>query len=118
MEIIKKMVPKFVHNESVPQAEAKLKKYGALIITGEPGVGKSTLARLLVWLHAEHNWRISLIDDIKEAFEIASEGEKRLIFFDDFLGQVRLSADLIRSVDQRFHLFFQRFAPIRTSDSS
>jgi hypothetical protein len=108
MEIIKKMVPKFVHNESVPQAEAILKKYGALIITGEPGVGKSTLARMLVWLHAEQNWRISVIDDIKEAFEIANEGEKRLIFFDDFLGQVRLSTDLIRGVDQRFHPFFQR----------
>lgn len=108
MEIIKKMVPKFVHNESVPQAEAILQKYGALIITGEPGVGKSTLARMLVWLHAEQNWRISVIDDIKEAFEIANEGEKRLIFFDDFLGQVRLSTDLIRGVDQRFHPFFQR----------
>ena len=108
MEIIKKMVPKFVHNESVPQAEAILKKYGALIITGEPGVGKSTLARMLVWLHAEQNWRISVIDDIKEAFEIANEGEKRLIFFDDFLGQVRLSTDFIRYVDQRFHSFFQR----------
>jgi energy-coupling factor transporter ATP-binding protein EcfA2 len=108
METIKKMVPKFVHNESVPQAEAILKKYGALIITGEPGVGKSTLARMLIWLHIEQNWRISVIDDIKEAFEIANEGEERLIFFDDFLGQVRLSPDLIRGVDQRFHPFFQR----------
>ena len=108
MEIIKKMVPKFVHNESVPQAEAILKKYGALIITGEPGVGKSTLARMLIWLHIEQNWRISVIYDIKEAFEIANEGDKRLIFFDDFLGQVRLSTDFIRYVDQLFHPFFQR----------
>jgi Restriction endonuclease len=108
MEIIKKMVPKFVHNESVPQSEAILSKYGALIIIGEPGVGKSTLARMLVWLHVEQNWRISVIDDIKEAFEVANGVEKRLIFFDDFLGQVRLSTDLIRGVDQRFHPFFQR----------
>ena len=108
MDVIRKMVPKFVHNESVPQAEEILKKHGALMITGEPGVGKSTLARMLVWLHAEQNWRISVIDDIKEAFEIANEGEKHLIFFDDFLGQVRLSTDLIRGVDQRFPPFFER----------
>jgi energy-coupling factor transporter ATP-binding protein EcfA2 len=108
MDVIRAVVPKFVYNESVPQAEAILKKSGALIISGEPGVGKSTLARMLVWLHAEQNWRISVIDDIKEAFEIANEGEKRLVFFDDFLGQVRLSTDLIRGVDQRFPPFFQR----------
>jgi hypothetical protein len=108
MEIVQKMVPKFVHNQSVARAEEILSKHGALIITGEPGVGKSTLARMLLWLHAEQNWTIFVIDDIKEAFEMASEGEKRLIFFDDFLGQVRLSTDLIRGVDQRFHPFLQR----------
>jgi nucleoside-triphosphatase THEP1 len=108
MDIVRKMVPKFVQNESVGRAEEILSKHGALIITGEPGVGKSTLARMLLWLHAEQNWTIHVIDDIKEAFEMASEGEKRLIFFDDFLGQVRLSTDLIRGVDQRFHPFLQR----------
>ena len=108
MEIVRKMVPKFVPNESVTRAEEILSKHGALIITGEPGLGKSTLARMLLWLHAEQNWTISVIDDIKEAFEIATQGEKRLIFFDDFLGQIRLSTDLIRSVDQRFQPFLER----------
>jgi len=108
MDVIRAVVPKFVHNDSVPRAEAILEKCGALIIAGEPGVGKSTLARMLVWLHAEQDWRISVIDDIREAFEIADEGERRLIFFDDFLGQVRLSTDLIRGMDQRFPPFLQR----------
>jgi energy-coupling factor transporter ATP-binding protein EcfA2 len=108
MDVIKAMVPKFVHNESIPQAEAVLQKSRALIIAGEPGVGKSTLARMLIWLHAEQNWRISVIDDIKEAFDVAHDGEKHLIFFDDFLGQVPLSTDLIRSTDQRFPPFLQR----------
>ena len=108
MDEIKAMVPKFVQNQSVPAAEAILEKHGALIIAGEPGIGKSTLARMLVWLHAEQDWRISVIDDISEAFEIADGSEKRLIFFDDFLGQVGLTRDLIRGVDQRFPPFFRR----------
>jgi len=108
MDVIRAVVPKFVQNESVPKAEAILQKGGALIIAGEPGIGKSTLARMLVWLHAEQGWNISVIDDIKEAFEIAHEGERRLVFFDDFLGQVRLSTDLIRGMDQRFPPFLQR----------
>jgi hypothetical protein len=108
MDIIRGMIPKFVHNASIPAAEAILAKSGVLIIAGEPGVGKTTLARMLVWLHAEQNWRISVIDDIKEAFEIATDQEKRLIFFDDFLGQVRLSTDLVRGVDQRFPPFLHK----------
>ncbi|RQT30513.1 nSTAND3 domain-containing NTPase [Burkholderia contaminans] len=58
MDVIKAMVPKFVQNDSVSEAEAILQKNGALIIAGEPGVGKSTLARMLVWLHAEQGWKI------------------------------------------------------------
>jgi energy-coupling factor transporter ATP-binding protein EcfA2 len=108
MDIVRKMVPKFVNNESVVRAEEILRKHGALIITGETGVGKSTLARMLVWLHVEQDWKVFVIDDIKEAFEMAGEGDKRLIFFDDFLGQVRLSTDIIRGMDQRFPPFLQR----------
>ncbi|CAM2187749.1 Restriction endonuclease [Paraburkholderia sacchari] len=108
MDVIKAMVPKFVQNDSVSEAEAILQKNGALIIAGEPGVGKSTLARMLVWLHAEQGWKISVIDDIGEAFAIASEDEKRLVFFDDFLGQIQLSPDLIRRTDQRFPPFLER----------
>lgn len=108
MSTIQKMIPKFVTNASIGQAEQILERSGALIITGEPGVGKSTLARMLLWLHAEQGWEISVIDDLKEAFEIAHEGKKRVVFFDDFLGQVRLSNDLVRDVDQRFPPFLQR----------
>jgi hypothetical protein len=68
---------------------------------------------MLIWLHAEQDWRISVIDDMKEAFEVAGEGEKRLVFFDDFLGQVRLSTDLIRGVDQRFPPFFRESTPTK-----
>lgn len=108
MEVIRRAIPKFVYNASVPAAQAILDKHRMLIIAGEPGVGKSTLARMIVWLHAEQDWEISVVDDIKEAFEVANEGKKRLVFFDDFLGQVRLSTDFIRSTDQRFSAFLQR----------
>jgi energy-coupling factor transporter ATP-binding protein EcfA2 len=108
MDEIKAIVPKYVHNKSLQEAESILAKHGTLIIAGEPGIGKSTLARMLIWLHTEQDWRISVIDDIAEAFEIGDGKEKRLIFFDDFLGQVGLTRDLIRGMDQRFPPFFKR----------
>jgi hypothetical protein len=114
MALIKNMTQKFVHNESVPAAESILARAGSLIVSGEPGVGKTTLARMLVWLHAEQGWNISVIDDIREAFEIPLDEKKRLVFFDDFLGQVALSSDLVRSTDQRFPPFLQK---VRSHDN-
>jgi hypothetical protein len=114
MALIKNMTQKFVHNESVPAAEAILARSGSLIVSGEPGVGKTTLARMLVWLHAEQGWSISVIDDIREAFEVPLDDRKRLVFFDDFLGQVALSSDLVRSTDQRFPPFLQK---VRSHDN-
>lgn len=108
MNIVRDMVPRFVQNRSVAEAEEILAEQGTLVVAGEPGVGKSTLARMLVWLHAAQGWRIFVVDDIREAYEIANEGEKRLIFFDDFLGQVRLSTDFVRGMDQRLPPFLDR----------
>lgn len=108
LELIKSVVPRFVQNRSVAAAEAILKKRGALIIAGEPGVGKTTLARVLTWLHLDQDWRVFVVDDLKEAMEVCTAGEKRLIFLDDFLGQISLTNDAIRNVDQRLPIFLDR----------
>lgn len=108
MAIIREMIPYFVRNASVPEAEAMLQETGALIIAGQPGVGKSTLARILLWLHAEQAWKIFVVDSLEEAFEVAATSEKRLILFDDFLGQVRLSADHVRGIDARLPPLLKR----------
>ena len=110
LDIIRQMVPRFVQNQSVPDAEALLAETGALVIAGEPGVGKTTLAQILLWRHAEQGWQIFVVDDVEEAFKVASDGQKRLIFFDDFLGQVRLSHDHVRGLDARLPPLLARVA--------
>lgn len=108
LDIIKRLVPRFVHNNSVAEAEAILERRGALIIAGEPGVGKTTLARVLTWLHLEQGWKVYVVDDLKEAMAVCTAGEKRLIVFDDFLGQISLTSSTVREVDQRLPVFLDR----------
>lgn len=110
LDIIKHMVPKFVQNRSIRDAEQKLSKTGALIIAGPPGVGKTTLARMLLWLHAEQDWKIHVVDSLEDALKVADPSEKRLILLDDFLGQVRLSVDYVRKVDARLPPLLSRVA--------
>lgn len=108
LDRIKQLVPKFVHNASVAEAETILKDRGALIIAGEPGVGKTTLGRMLLWLHMEQNWKVFVVDDLQEAMAVSTAGEKRLIFLDDFLGQISLTNELLGKVDQRLPVFLDR----------
>lgn len=108
LDRIRQLVPKFVHNASVAQAETILEGRGALIIAGEPGVGKTTLGRMLLWLHMEQNWKVFVVDDLQEAMAVSTAGEKRLIFLDDFLGQISLTNELLGKVDQRLLVFLDR----------
>lgn len=105
---IKHLVPKFVHNASLGEAEKILQDRGTLIIAGEPGVGKTTLGRMLLWLHMEQSWKVFVVDDLQEAMAVSTAGEKRLIFFDDFLGQISLTNELLGKIDQRLPVFLDR----------
>ena len=108
LDEIKALVPRFVQHRGVHEAEDILSENGSLVISGAPGVGKTTLARILIWLHMEQGWTIKVIDSIDEVFEAISSDDKQLIFFDDFLGQVRLTDDLVRGTDARLPAFLRR----------
>lgn len=108
LEVVKGNISRYVHSQSVADAEAILERRGSLIISGHPGVGKTTLMRMLMCLHLEQDWQVFVVEDLKEAMEVFSSGEKRLVVFDDFLGQVGLSTDAIRSVDRSLLRFLER----------
>ena len=108
LDVIRRFIPRFVNNESVAKAEQILERCGALIVAGEPGVGKTTLARVLTWLHLAQGWHVFVVDDLREALQVSTTGERRLIFFDDFLGQISLTNDVIRDADQRLPVFLER----------
>ena len=80
-------VATYVMNESFNEAMSILLKNRFVIISGIPGIGKTTLARMLVYkLLGEDYEEVIRISSMEDAAEKLIEGRRQVFFFDDFLG--------------------------------
>lgn len=70
-----------------------IEKFGVVIISGEPGVGKTTLANHLCLKYITDGFEYYKIsDEIKEAEAAFNLKSKQIFYFDDFLGRNYLDA--------------------------
>lgn len=70
-----------------------LDRLGVVIIAGEPGVGKTTLADHLCLHYVARGFSyIRVADDIREAESLFDPDSKQVFYFDDFLGRNYLEA--------------------------
>ncbi len=70
-----------------------LERLGVVIITGEPGVGKTTLADHLCLHYVAQGFAyLKIADDIREAESAFDPESKQVVYFDDFLGRNYLEA--------------------------
>ena len=98
---IEETVRTYVMNNSFSEAFKKLIENRYVIISGEPGIGKTTLARVLVMhllsnkfadsshvaSYDEFYYTNSIIDDLAKVMQ---PGKRQVFFYDDFLGQITL----------------------------
>jgi hypothetical protein len=83
----------FVPTSSYSEALRSLDDLGVLIVTGEPGVGKTSLAEHLALHFAAEGYEFHKIaEDIREAEAVFVNGVRQFFYFDDFLGSNYLSA--------------------------
>ncbi len=78
----------YVKTPMLDQARKTLEKNNFVIITGNPGVGKTTLAEMLTYEYIKDDYKLLYVyDDIKEAENfLTPDDTKQIIYFDDFLG--------------------------------
>jgi hypothetical protein len=78
---------RYVQGASYPVAAKLLNEQRVVVISGPPGIGKSTLANLLMYEHLERGFQAVVIQrDIREAEGLFQEGTPQIFYFDDFMG--------------------------------
>lgn len=93
LEEIIRSSARYVVTANHDAALKQLERLGVVIITGEPGVGKSTLADHLCLHYVTQDFAyLKIADDIREAESAFDPESKQVIYFDDFLGRNYLEA--------------------------
>lgn len=83
----------FVQTRNYEWAVDKLNQLGTVIITGQAGIGKTTLAEQLILFYAKNGFEfLSISNDIHEAEQAYVPDRPQLFYFDDFLGKNYLEA--------------------------
>lgn len=102
LEKIQEHAKYYVQNKSYPEAINILDKYNFCIIAGLPGIGKTILAEMLTLHYVRLGYEIVKINgDIAEATALDYVNQKRIIYYDDFLGQAARSEKLNKNEDQK-----------------
>jgi len=89
LENIKKNSKRFVYTEDFDKARDLLDEKNVVVITGEAGIGKTTLSNVLAFVYVKKGYAFYSIRNISEAEDIVSAKPKDSIvfYFDDFLGE-------------------------------
>ncbi len=98
----------YVQNPSFNDAIEQLEEHNVLIISGPPGVGKTTLARILSYQYLKDGWCFYAIRSLNEGFKKVDDNKPTLFFFDDFLGVIELDRQALNQNSSELALFIKR----------
>jgi len=106
----------YVANESLNKAMEILQDYNYVIIAGIPGIGKTTLAKIVVlqFLRANYDF-IDVSYDISEAYSTPDHHRPRVYLYDDFLGRTSLAEKLRKN---EVHRLLNFIAAVRNTKSA
>lgn len=94
VERVMRKLPIFVQNGAFPRAQEILNTTNVLIISGVPGIGKTTLAEILLYAHLEQGYEPAVIQmDVREGKKLFNGKRRQVFYFDDFLGQTFFGED-------------------------
>lgn len=109
LDEVERTMPRYVQSAIFAEARERLRDQHVLVIAGVPGIGKTTLARMLLADAVLDGYEpIEVSADIEEGWEILDDGVKQVFLYDDFLGRSALSEQFAKNEDRRLIEFMRR----------
>lgn len=105
---IQAKVKVYAPNPSLPLAREVLDNRHVLIVSGPPGVGKTTLAEILTFAYLREGWDLIALRSLEDGFERIDDSRKQIFFFDDFLGTISLDQRALSAKDSELTRFMNR----------
>ncbi|WP_344452211.1 restriction endonuclease, partial [Actinocorallia aurantiaca] len=92
----------YAPNASYERAQQLLESKNVAVISGLPGIGKTTLAHALVAYYISQGFEpVEISEDVEEANRLWENDKKQIFYYDDFLGQTTLDDKLNKNEDSR-----------------
>ncbi|MFG0635320.1 nSTAND3 domain-containing NTPase [Acinetobacter soli] len=98
----------YVLNPSLYNAIDQLEREKVLVISGQPGVGKTTLAKMVSYHYLKEDWSFVSINSLEDGFSKLNNDQKTVFFFDDFLGRIELDRQTLLQKDNALALFVKK----------
>jgi len=113
-EEIVELLPRWVPGQAFFEARDLLRDQRVCVIAGIPGIGKTTLAKMLLADAVDGGFEpIAVSSDIEQAWEVYSPERPQAFYYDDFLGRTALTERLGRNEEDRLLAFMRRVAGSR-----
>lgn len=91
VERVRRTIPLYVQNQNYTQAMRILDEHKFVIVSGVPGIGKTTLADMLLYTHLEASYQPVVIkSEVTEGRRLFNDTARQIFYFDDFLGETFL----------------------------
>jgi hypothetical protein len=108
LERIRQRASRYVVNPSFERAKEILKNHHYCIVAGIPGIGKTTLAEILLveYVDRQEFQAVRIANDLSEIKAVKNLKRRQIFYFDDFLGTTGLDK-LQKNEDRRLMEFIE-----------